>query len=595
MVYAYPEQRVATTEAGRWDAIVERLSFAFQPIVNIHTGHTYGFEALLRNVNDAGFERIKSVFDTAHEERCLFLLNILLSQKAVKAFTERSTESNQKLFYNIDNRLLRSNDDAIQWTIDHIEEAGLSRHRISFEISERHELGHGEQEWSVLDTVRANQMAIALDDFGAGYSGLQLLYRSNPNLIKIDRFFIDEVDQDAKKKLFVSKLVTMAHTMGVRVVAEGVETAHEYLTCREIGCDLAQGYYIQPPTTEMEELHDFYPHVHELVKSDRRNSGGRQDLVQRQLIPREAVRPNSSFPEILKRFREDSIGFIPVVNEDAEPIGIIRERDLKRYVYSPFGISLLEAHAKRGTFSEFITRTPVAEIHTRIDTILNLYAADGDSEAVLITENGVYRGVLDSHSLLHVLNARELAQARDQNPLSKLPGNTIINEYVSEKLHDTKREQMFAYLDFNHFKPFNDTFGFRLGDRALVMFADMLKELSHRENVFVGHVGGDDFFVGLELETHNRSSALNLVWQLATRFSENAASFYSEEDRNRGYVLATDRDGNPKPFPLLSLSTAVVFVRTETTGANLDDLSRLIATLKQRAKRSKRQLAYRTI
>ena len=566
MVYAYPQQRGATTEAGRWDAIVERLSFAFQPIVNIHTGHTYGFEALLRNVNDAGFERIKGVFDTAHEERCLFLLNILLSQKAVKAFTERSAERNQKLFYNIDNRLLRSHDDAIQWTIDHMEEAGLSRHRISFELSERHELGHGEQEWSVLDTVRANQMAIALDDFGAGYSGLQLLYRSNPNLIKIDRFFIDQVDQDAKKKLFVSKLVTMAHTMGVRVVAEGVETGHEYLTCREIGCDLAQGYFIQPPTTEMEELHDFYPHVHELVKNDRRNSGGRQDLVQRQLIPREAVRPSSSFTEILKR-----------------------------YVYSPFGISLLEAHAKRGTFSEFITRTPVAEIHTRIDTILNLYAADGDSEAVLITENGAYRGVLDSHSLLHVLNARELAQARDQNPLSKLPGNTIINEYVSEKLHDTKREQMFAYLDFNHFKPFNDTFGFRLGDRTLVMFADMLKELSHRENVFVGHVGGDDFFVGLELETHNRSSALDLIRQLATRFSANAASFYSEEDRNRGYMLATDRDGNPKPFPLLSLSTAVVFVRTKTTGGNLDDLSRLIATLKQRAKRSKRQIAYRTI
>jgi len=74
------------------------------------------------------------------------------------------------------------------------------------------------------------------------------------NKIKIDRFFISQVDQDLKKKNFLAQIIKMAEVQGAKVVAEGVENEMEYIACREAGCKLAQGYYIRRPDTEITRL-----------------------------------------------------------------------------------------------------------------------------------------------------------------------------------------------------------------------------------------------------------------------------------------------------------------------------------------------------
>ena len=132
-------------------------------------------------------------------------------------------------------------------TIRLLEEYDLPPESICFEISERHELPFLQQTKELLNTYKNQNFKIALDDFGTGYSGLQLLYNAEPDIIKIDRFFIEGIAGDSRKKLFVSNIVSMAHILGIMVVGEGVETEVELTVCREIGCDLVQGYYISRP------------------------------------------------------------------------------------------------------------------------------------------------------------------------------------------------------------------------------------------------------------------------------------------------------------------------------------------------------------
>ena len=88
---------------------------------------------------------------------------------------------------------------------------------------------------------------VALDDLGAGYSGLKLWSEIRPDIVKIDRHFIQGVDQDRTKQQFVTTILKTATALGCRVITEGVETEGEYATLRKIGVEMLQGYYFGRP------------------------------------------------------------------------------------------------------------------------------------------------------------------------------------------------------------------------------------------------------------------------------------------------------------------------------------------------------------
>jgi len=150
-------------------------------------------------------------------------------------------------------------------------------------------------------------------------------------------------------------------------------------------------------------------------------------------------------------------------------------------------------------------------------------------------------------------------QVLDTNPLSKLPGNPSIQARVEREI---QRGKIFAvlYLDLNNFKAYNDTYGFEAGDRVLKATANLLVKLTiQNENSedFIGHIGGDDFIVVTDYE---RSE--DLARRIASAFDEIAPSFYSKEDRDRGHIVSTDRQGNIKKFPFLSISIGIVQNKT---------------------------------
>lgn len=143
----------------------------------------------------------------------------------------------------------------------------------------------------------------------------------------------------------------------------------------------------------------------------------------------------------------------------------------------------------------------------------------------------------------------------DTNPLSKLPGNPSIQARVEREIQKGSKFAV-LYLDLNNFKAYNDTYGFEAGDRILKATANLLVKLTiQNENSkdFIGHIGGDDFIVITEF-----AKCEELARRIVSTFDEIAPSFYSKSDRERGFIMSTDRQGNIKKFPFLSISIGVV-------------------------------------
>jgi diguanylate cyclase (GGDEF)-like protein len=147
---------------------------------------------------------------------------------------------------------------------------------------------------------------------------------------------------------------------------------------------------------------------------------------------------------------------------------------------------------------------------------------------------------------------------RDQNanPLTKLPGNLMIEAETNRRLK-VGEDVAVLYIDLDHFKAFNDKYGFEQGDRVIELTANILKsvcgENSPHNPTFTGHIGGDDFIV-----VTKPTGAEELCQVLCTEFDRRVKELYPAEDRERGCIVSVDRQGNRQTFPLCSISIALV-------------------------------------
>ena len=481
-----------------WEPVFKTVRYAFQPIVNTYSGRVIGYEALLRGWDEAGFTSIAAFFQSAVDDELVLEIHQALLQHAITAFlatpgapTPDDTESPAiRLYFNVDNRtFFDSSAGAV--LLETVAQSDLPPDHLALEISELNRLPEVAHHDNHLPLLRDRGIHIALDDFGSGYSDLQLLYHAASDVIKIDRFFIFEIARDATKRVFVTNLVGMAHAFGIHVVAEGIETADEYYTCREIGCDSIQGYLIARPTTETEQLRRRYSIIDDLVSLDRRQRAITGQVLKQRIRRITPIVRGTPILDVLQRFRTDrETTFLPMVNRHNEPIGILREHELKEYVYSPYGIALLSNRAYGQELYTYIKKVPIVPAHSEIDRLLELAAIDDAADALIITEDGQYLGCLDAHALLRLLHEREIAFARDQNPLTRLPGNTVIADRLARVSDPAPHAAVITYFDFDTFKPFNDFYGFRIGDRVIQVFADLLRITGITERDFAGHVGG---------------------------------------------------------------------------------------------------------
>lgn len=361
-----------------WRERLASLANAFQPIVNIHTGIVLGVESLLRGVQEAGWETPMQLFDEAHAAGLLRPVSRAVRRRAVAAFTNLPFASRVRLFLNVDNRELDDWEALTGNLGDLLQVCGLPLETVCLEVSEKLPAAAGDFLWQRLTAPGVCPHKLAIDDFGAGFSGLKLLYQADPNFIKVDRFFVDGLANDPRKREFVSSVVRLAHVLGVLVIAEGVETLAELRECRAVGCDLVQGHFVQPPTTDLQALRPEYRVVEETSRRDRRQPHRDGDLVASYVEFLPAISIDTEMGLVLQFFRhESSLTFAPVINQHREPLGIIRESDLRQYAYSLYNKDLLRNPRLRSMLPRLIGRCPIADVRLRAEQILGLFSQAG--------------------------------------------------------------------------------------------------------------------------------------------------------------------------------------------------------------------------
>jgi EAL domain-containing protein (putative c-di-GMP-specific phosphodiesterase class I) len=127
-------------------------------------------------------------------------------------------------------------------------------HRIVFEVTEVAEIKSFDKARESLEVLREKGFGVAVDDFGAGYSGLNNLALLNPDFVKLDMALVRQVDKNARLARLITHIIDFARDESIRVIAEGVETESEYRAVLELGVELVQGYYFARPSPPFIEL-----------------------------------------------------------------------------------------------------------------------------------------------------------------------------------------------------------------------------------------------------------------------------------------------------------------------------------------------------
>lgn len=571
-----------------WLDKLEVLDIAFQPILNIHTGETYAVEALLRNYQEVGFKSIFSLFDEVFKDNLLYTFDIALRKKTLQKFTKIKNFENLKLFYNLDNRLLSMPNFSDGNTDNLLKECPVKKENICFEISERHEISTDSNLEKILKHYRNEDFTIAIDDFGVGYSGYKLLYDSTPDFIKIDRFFLAHIECNLKKKLMVRNITHLAIQLGIKVVAEGVETKEEFFICKELGCHFVQGYLVQKPTRNTDEILQKYDNIIDLIKNDRRVNNSSNN-IKNYTDKIQAYDSKTNMNLIMEYFKANkTTPIVPIVNINSEPIGVIYESQIKDFLYSPYGMSLILN--KKLNLKNMVQDCGSADINSSIDTIIELFSNNPESTGIIITKSSKYYGFLSARSIISMMNEENLLFARDQNPLTKLPGNTVIEKYIADVTQNSN-PYLLCYFDLDNFKAFNDVYGFRNGDRVIQLFADLLKK-DLPQHAFKAHIGGDDFFVGFNYEKGiEYETNLEKIKNLIGEFSDRVKELYSKEDKSRGFIVSEDRESNIKQFPLLTVSASILVINNKTARRSSDNINNILSTQKKVAKNNINHIA----
>lgn len=558
---------------------------AFQPIVEAGTGTVFGYESLMRGQERIGFDSPIEILDEAFRANQLLPLEQMVASRALAKFATLGNFATSTLFLNLDVRLIPHGDRLIENLLQQLKAANLPPSSVCFEFSERFDNTSVPEFEALVSKLRRTGFKLAIDDFGVGHGEMKLLCDYAVDYLKIDRHFVADIDSKPRKRHLLKNIVNIAHVLGTRVIAEGIETEAEFLACREYGVDLVQGWFIARPTTHISELVPAFPHLQDLGKSKRNTQSLDEILIRKQIEMLPTVFENDSIDTVFELFRRNPRqAFFPVLNANGEPRGIIHEHHLKQYIYHPFGRDLLKNKMYERTISQFVEIAPIVSLDSDAERLMSIFANMEGSNCLILTDNMRYAGVVSAASLIKVINEKQLKIAQDQNPLTGLPGNHAIRDFMRQSGRDGDDVRHFCYCDFDNFKPFNDAYGFHLGDHAISLFAALMRRYFFAERHFLGHVGGDDFFIGVVGWT--QAELREILDRLISDFHEDVLALYSDQDRAKGSIRGHDRSGAEALLPLMRCSIGVLEL---PDGLVIDDINRVgteIAQVKAHAKES---------
>jgi diguanylate cyclase (GGDEF)-like protein len=526
------------------------LRAVYQPIVDMRNGDVLGWESLARGPAEGNFRSPTLMFDFAEEVGWVFALERCCREQAIAGLG--GLEAGQKLFLNIHPQTLGDPSFKTGETLRLLERHGLKPYNVVFEITERHNAKDFTLFYRTLEHYRSQGYQVAIDDVGTGYSGLSRLAAVQPDYIKVDMSLVRGIDANPVQRSLIETLVTLCHKIGCGIICEGIETETELSSLRSMGVHYGQGYYLARPAAPKPQ-----PKVRMPLSRGMNGRDGDWKCsipVSELAEPAPTVTPNELTRDVKHLLDSQPISGVVVV-DGGKPVGLVMSHHLDRQLGTYFGTSL---YYERSVSRLMDTAPLIADGSDPVEQVakqamcrerFKLY------DHIIVTKNGYIAGLVSVQKMLDALARVQVEMAKGMSPLTGLPGNVALEQEIQRRCREGSPVS-FIYCDLDHFKVYNDLYGFEAGDRMILLISRILLWAARRHaggDSFVGHVGGDDFVVITPAERAERTAKA-----VVRCFSRLVGGLYNPEDRAAGHVKAIGRGGRMEEFPLVSVSLGIV-------------------------------------
>jgi len=220
------------------------LHMAFQPIVDLERQEVFAWEALVRGKDGALADVVMA--EVAPDDLYIFDQTC----RVLAIATAARLGMQERLSINFLPRAVYEPAACIRLTLAAARKTGFPSERLIFELSEREPIENPAHTLKIVRDYRSRGFLTAFDDFGAGYAGMSLLADFQPDLVKLDRHLVSGIADSAPRQAIVRSLVRLCAELGVRVIAEGVETREELSVLRALGVTMVQGYFVARPAID---------------------------------------------------------------------------------------------------------------------------------------------------------------------------------------------------------------------------------------------------------------------------------------------------------------------------------------------------------
>jgi len=559
--------------------IIEKrqVTCVFQPIFDFYQEAIIGYEALSRGPEDSFLHRPDALFSCAIAHHRLSELELLCRETAIASFAEQQLAG--KLFLNVSPNTLSDPAHPKGQTLQLLRDYGLGAQQVVIELTEQDKVDNTEQLRKAVAHYRQLGFLIAIDDLGAGYSGLKQWSEIQPDIVKIDRYFIDHCDQSPVKKEFLKSITELAKATHTRVVAEGIEREEEFQLLRALELHTVQGYLFERPSAEPSQQF-------EAQRFQNLGHTHHQHFVEPSLavgwlaIEQQAICQHTLCREAQRIFDNDKALFsLVVIDQYHQPVGLLYKEQLTEVFASPYGHALYD---KKPIASLMDAEPLVVDENEQLDRV-SRQITDNDFDIrryIIVTRGGKYLGVVHLRQILKHMTEEKVRHAQHANPLTMLPGNIAINDAIEHRLRSNCAFSI-AYFDLNHFKQFNDLYGYASGDSVIKLLADIIRSHCQAVPCFIGHIGGDDFMVVFDGE--DASATCQAV---IADFDTQVRRFFSPEHIAAQGYWSCNREGQRQFVPLLALAVGLVTPDTRSCD-NSHQVATLATDAKKEAKRHK--------
>ena len=475
-----------------------RISVAFQPIVDLNDGMIVAYEALTRLAPDSGFAHSGELFDAAATHGLLWPLEALTRRAALE--TAAAWPADIRLFLNTTPAVFADARFPGALATDLRASRGLTADRVVLEITELSDEQDVPNLAEQVDRLKAASFEIAIDDAGAGTSGLNRMMLLRPKWIKLDREFVRGIDKDPYRQNLVRFFVHFARLSGVSVIAEGIESKVELSTVIALGARYAQGYYLGRPG---ERAKTFDPRFVSEVR-------GRWAEVDAVAAPNPAsVSLTKVCLPVLTVDRSTSIGnAATLLDADPAMAGIVA-RDGRRVIGWASRQQVFDESAtprvdepvteilRRGTYQ----LPPTATIEEALE-LACILEEETIADPLVITSGASVVGIVRVRDLLKAAAHEGRLGQSWRAPVTGLPARIRADQHLTEMIRraaDPSSASPYdaAFVDIRSFSDYNAAFGYELGDRLIRSLSDLITAtvVGPGGGVFLAHLGEDRFLL----------------------------------------------------------------------------------------------------